>query len=70
MARKLFAIAVALVGLAVSACGGRMLGGNGGSAGGGTFVLPQIDSDLVVTAVLPKDTIGEEKPKGSDRSSR
>jgi plastocyanin len=62
MARKLFAIAVALVGLAVSACGGRMLGGNGGSAGGGTFVLPQIDSDLVVTAVLPKDTIGEEKP--------
>jgi plastocyanin len=62
MARKLLALAVALIGLAVSACGGRMLGSSGASAGGGAFVLPPIDSDLVMTAALPKDTIGEEKP--------
>lgn len=62
MSRKLMAIAIALVGIVVSACAGRMAGGNAGAPGGGAYVLPPIDSDLVMTAVLPKNTIGEEKP--------
>jgi plastocyanin len=58
MIRKFIALALALVGLAVSACGGR------GSSGGGvsTMMLPPIGSDLVVFATVPKDTIGEELP--------
>jgi plastocyanin len=62
MGRKFIALAVALVGLAVSACGGRMTGSNIASPAGGTYVLPPLDSDLVMVAVLPKDTIGEERP--------
>lgn len=58
MARKLLALAVALAGLAVAACGG--VGGRG--AAGGTVMLPSIDNDLVVYAVMPKNTIGEELP--------
>jgi|HubBroStandDraft_4_1064222.scaffolds.fasta_scaffold156391_1 plastocyanin len=62
MGKKFVALAVALVGLAVSACGGRMTGGNIASPAGGAYVLPPLDSDLVLVAVLPKDTIGEERP--------
>jgi len=62
MGRKFIALAVALVGIAVSACGGRMGGGNLMGSNGGTYVLPPLDSDLMVVATLPKDTIGEEKP--------
>lgn len=62
MGRKFIALVVALVGLAVSACGGRMTGSNIASQAGGTYVLPPLDSDLVMVAVLPKDTIGEERP--------
>ncbi len=62
MGRKLIAIAIALVGIAVSACAGHVTGGNAGAPGGATFVLPPLDSDVVMTATLPKDTIGEEKP--------
>jgi plastocyanin len=62
MGRKIIALVVALVGLAVSACGGRMTGSNIASQAGGTYVLPPLDSDLVMIAVLPKDTIGEERP--------
>lgn len=58
MAKKLIALVVALAGLAVAACGG--IGGH--SAGGGTTMLPSIDSDLLVDAVLPKNAIGEELP--------
>jgi plastocyanin len=61
MSKKLIAVAVAIVGLAVSACGGRMMGG-ASSSGAGTYLLPSIDSDLVMEANLPKDTIGEELP--------
>lgn len=61
MARKLVALLVGVVGLAVSACGGRMIGA--GTAGqGSTYLLPSIDSDLMVVASMPKDTIGEELP--------
>lgn len=58
MARKLIALVVALTSLAVAACGG--IGGH--SVGGSTMMLPSIDNDLVVDAVLPKDAIGEELP--------
>jgi plastocyanin len=61
MGRKFIAIVIALVGIAVSACAGRMTGGNA-SVPGGTYVLPPLDSDLMLVANLPKDTIGEEKP--------
>lgn len=62
MGRKFVALAIALVGVAVSACAGHMLGGNVGSSGSAAYVLPNLDSDLSVVAVLPKRTIGEEKP--------
>ncbi|MBV8345653.1 MAG: hypothetical protein JO190_11790 [Candidatus Eremiobacteraeota bacterium] len=62
MGRKFVALAIALVGVAVSACAGRMIGGNAAAPGGGTYVLPPLDSDLAITANLPKNTIGEEKP--------
>ncbi len=58
MMKRLLAIGVALAGLAASACGGH---GNGG-AGVDVVTLPQIDSDLVMFATVPKDTIGEELP--------
>ena len=61
MGRKFIAIAVALIGIVVSACGGRMTGSNL-AAPGGTYVLPQIDDDLQIIAVLPKHTIGEKLP--------
>lgn len=61
MSKKLIGVAVAIVGLAVSACGGRMLGGTT-SSGGGTYLLPSFDSDLAIVANVPKDTIGEELP--------
>jgi len=61
MVRKTVAIAGALAGLTISACGGRF--GTAQSVGNGdTMMLPPIDSDLAVTATLPKDTIGEELP--------
>jgi plastocyanin len=61
MVRKYIALALALLGLAVSACGGRVPNANVIPAGS-TVVLPRIDDDLVVVATLPKDTIGEELP--------
>ncbi len=62
MGRKLIALIVAIVGIVVSACAGHVTGGNAAAPGGGIFVLPPLDSDLAMTATLPKDTIGEEKP--------
>jgi plastocyanin len=61
MNRKLIAVALALIGVAVSACGGHMTGSNL-AAPGGTYVLPAMDPDLEIIAVLPKNTIGEERP--------
>lgn len=61
MVRKLTALVIATVGVAVSACAGRV-GGSDGSAPGGTYVLPAFDPDMVVVANMPEDTIGEEKP--------
>jgi plastocyanin len=61
MLRKLVALAVALAGLAIGACGGRA--GVGGNSGGvETFILPPITHDLLVVATVPADTIGEELP--------
>jgi plastocyanin len=57
MVRKVIALAVALAGLAVAACGGVR-----GGSGGGVMALPQIDNDLALYAKVPEDTIGEELP--------
>lgn len=60
MFRKLIAAGVAIAGLAISACGGRMA--SNGAIGGNTVMLPPIENDLVIYATLPKHTIGEELP--------
>jgi plastocyanin len=63
MLRKCVAIALALTGLAISACGGRPT--SGGAMANQIVMLPPIGHDLVVYAVVPgvpKDTIGEELP--------
>lgn len=61
MLRKTLALAIALAGLAISACGGRA--GVGGNSGGvETVMLPPIGHDLLVVAAVPADTIGEELP--------
>jgi plastocyanin len=61
MSRKLFALAIALAGLAASACSGRA--GVGGNSGGiDTVMLPPLSKDLMVFATVPADTIGEELP--------
>jgi plastocyanin len=62
---------VAFVALALAACGA---GGAGNTAlmNGTIYSLPSVDSDLAMTATLPKDTIGEELPEegvGSIKSS-
>jgi hypothetical protein len=61
MVRKLLGVAIAVAGLAASACAGRM---GGGSAAGGVDIIPipQTDSDMVMFATVKKDTIGEELP--------
>jgi plastocyanin len=62
MAIKLFAVALAIVGITLVACGGR---GGGSSIVPNritTYTLPGMGSDLVMTAKLPKHTIGEELP--------
>jgi plastocyanin len=68
--------AATLAGLTLAACGGsigaRNVGGNAMPVNGTTYVLPAFDSDLIATAVVPKNTIGEELPQeglGSIKSS-
>jgi plastocyanin len=68
MSKRLIAVAVTLGGLTLAACGGNIGGGNAGGRNampmnGTTYTLPAIDSDLLATAVVPKDTIGEELPE-------
>jgi len=60
MLRKYIGVAVALTGLAISACGGRLT--NSGTPGNEIVMLPPIGHDLFVYATVPKDTIGEELP--------
>ncbi|MBV9233142.1 MAG: hypothetical protein JO030_03800 [Candidatus Eremiobacteraeota bacterium] len=60
MNKKLFAVGIAAIGIAISACSGGMA--PAGVATGETYVLPALDADLQMIAVLPKDTIGEELP--------
>lgn len=62
MLRQSIAVAVAVAGLAVSACGGHATTGNVIPMGGNAVTLPSFDKDLVVFAKVPKDTIGEELP--------
>jgi plastocyanin len=59
MVRKFVAVGLAIAGLAISACGGRMTNEN--SMAGGTVMLPPM-GDLAVYAMMPKRTIGEELP--------
>ncbi|MGA8574642.1 MAG: hypothetical protein WB609_03005 [Candidatus Cybelea sp.] len=59
MFRKFIAVGLAIAGLAISACGGRVTNGN--AMAGGTVMLPPI-GDLAVYATMPKDSIGEELP--------
>jgi plastocyanin len=61
MLRKFIALGLALLGLAVSACGGHVTNGNVVPSGS-MVMLPRIDNDLVLYATLPKHTIGEELP--------
>jgi plastocyanin len=62
MAIKLFAVALAIVGITLVACGGRGGGSSIMPSGASTYTLPGMGSDLVLTATLPKHTIGEELP--------
>jgi plastocyanin len=62
MFRKIAALAVALTALSVSACGGRAANGAAPMGPGNTVMLPPLEPDLVMEAVLPKDAIGEELP--------
>ncbi len=61
MAIKLFAVALAIVGISLVACGGRSVGGSSMvPSGATTYTLPGFGSAIEITAKLPKDTIGEE----------
>jgi plastocyanin len=73
MFKKRVALAMGIVSIAAAACGGRVNDGNAIPTAGSAYVLPPIGSDLVVTATLPKDTIGEELPSeglGKVKSAR
>ncbi len=59
MLRKFIAIGLAIAGLAISACAGRLTGGS--AVGGDTVMLPPV-GDLALYATMPKDTIGEALP--------
>ena len=71
--KKFSAVAVTFVALALAACGAGSVGtGNTALMNGTTYSLPAVDSDLAMTATVPKDTIGEELPEegvGSIKSS-
>src|ERR1700684_2996183 len=73
MSKKLNALAVTFVALALAACGAGSVGaGNTTLMNGTTYSLPAVDSDLAMTATVPKETIGEELPAegvGSIKSS-
>ncbi|MGB8907502.1 MAG: hypothetical protein WCC84_02010 [Candidatus Cybelea sp.] len=61
MMRKFIAVALALAGLIISACGGHSTNGGLMPMGNNTFMLPGV-GDLAMYATLPKDSIGEELP--------
>jgi hypothetical protein len=63
MSQKLSALVVTFVALALVACGAGSVGaGNTALMNGTTYSLPAVESDLAMTATVPKDTIGEELP--------
>lgn len=61
MMRKFIAVALALAGLIISACGGHSSNGGLMPMGNNTFRLPNV-GDLAMSATLPKDSVGEELP--------
>lgn len=73
MFKTFSAVGVAFVALALAACGAGSVGArNTAPMNGATYSLPAVDSDLSMTATVPKDTIGEELPGegvGSIKSS-
>lgn len=65
MFKKLSVLGLALVAAVLVACGGGMQQGGmqqNAASDGSSFMLPSIDGDLVMTAVMPKNSIGEELP--------
>ena len=60
--KRLIAAALAAVGLVVSACALPARNGSVTQLGGDAVLLPPVDSDLIMYAVMPKDAIGEELP--------
>jgi len=60
MFRKLATLSVAVVAVAVVACTQSPSGGQ--MPGGTSYMLPNVGSDLIVTANVPPNTIGEELP--------
>lgn len=68
MASKLSACALALVALFLAGCAGQAPSG----PGGGVVVLPAIDRDVAVSALLPPGVAGEDLPTvlGTVRSSQ
>jgi hypothetical protein len=63
ISKKLSALAVTFVAFTLAACGAGSVGaGNTALVNGTTYSLPTVDSDLAMTATLPKETIGEELP--------
>ncbi|MFY9665243.1 MAG: hypothetical protein WAL67_07545 [Candidatus Cybelea sp.] len=61
MMRKFMAVALALAGLIISACGGHSTNGGLIPMGNNTFMLPNL-GNLAMSATLPKNSIGEELP--------
>jgi hypothetical protein len=61
MLKKHVAFSVVIVGAILVACTSHGAGGNLVPAGG-PVTLPLLGGDMIITATLPKDTVGEELP--------
>ncbi len=59
MSKRIAALLLAAGATMLSACAGQR---SPSAAGGSSVLLPSFDKNLVITATLPKDTIGEELP--------
>lgn len=58
MTKRIAALSLALGAAMLAACAGH----SAPSTAGSSFLLPSFDKSLVITATLPKNTIGEELP--------
>ena len=61
MVNKHVAFAIVVAGGILAACAGRE-GGSGVVPSAGQVALPELGPNMVMSAVLPKDTVGEELP--------